>query len=48
LKEVVPRVARVTVMWNPATSNDLELQATRAAARPAGNHAHVRADEVIE
>ena len=23
-------------MWNPATSNDLELQATRAAARPLG------------
>jgi len=36
LKEVVPRVGRVAVMWNPATSNDLELQATRAAARPLG------------
>jgi ABC-type uncharacterized transport system substrate-binding protein len=36
LKEVVPRVARVAVLWDPATSNHLELQATRAAARTLG------------
>jgi len=36
LKEVVPRVARVAVIWNPAVSNNLELQATRAAARMLG------------
>jgi len=35
-------------MWNPATSNDLELQATRAAARPLGITLTLRADEVIE
>jgi len=36
LKEVVPRVARLAVLWNPATSDDLELRATRAAARTLG------------
>ena len=36
LKEVVPRVARVAVIWNPATRNNLELQATRAAGRTLG------------
>ncbi len=36
LKEVVPRVARVAVIWNPAISNNLELRATRAAARTLG------------
>ena len=36
LKEVVPRVARLAVLWNPATSDDLELRATRAAAHTLG------------
>ena len=36
LKEVVPGVARVAVIWNPAISSNLELQATRAAARTLG------------
>jgi putative tryptophan/tyrosine transport system substrate-binding protein len=36
LKEVVPRVARVAVIWNPDAGRQLELQATRAAARTLG------------
>jgi putative ABC transport system substrate-binding protein len=36
LKEVVPRVAHVAVIWNPATSHNLELRATRTAARTLG------------
>ena len=36
LREVDPRVARVAVIWNSATSKHLELQATRAAARSLG------------
>jgi len=36
LKEAVPRVARLAVLLNPVTSDKLELQATRAAARRLG------------
>jgi len=32
LKETVPRVTRLAVLWNPGASTDLELQATRATA----------------
>jgi len=32
LKETVPRVTRLAVLWNPGVSTDLELQATRATA----------------
>jgi putative ABC transport system substrate-binding protein len=36
LKEAVPRVARLAVIFNPLTSHKLELQATEAAARRLG------------
>jgi len=36
LKETVPRVARLAVLWNPAISDKRELQAMRAAARTLG------------
>jgi putative ABC transport system substrate-binding protein len=36
LREAVPRVARLAVLLNPVTSDKLELQATRAAARRLG------------
>ena len=36
LKEAVPRGARLAVLLNPVTSDKLELQATRAAARRLG------------
>ena len=36
LKEAVPRVSRLAVLWNPATSNALELQAMQASARKLG------------
>ena len=32
LKETVPRVTQLAVLWNPGASTDLELQATRATA----------------
>jgi ABC-type uncharacterized transport system substrate-binding protein len=36
LKEVVPRAVRLAVLFNPTTNADLELEATRAAARTLG------------